>query len=56
MAENHGIWARWQAVILSQEPLGENAFRAVIDTTGFAAGDIQTKTCEKEEPFPFMKE
>ena len=42
--------------MLSQEPLGENAFRAVIDTTGFAAGDIQTKTCEKEEPFPFMKE
>ena len=56
MTENHGIGARWQAVILSQEPLGENAFRAVIDTTGFAARDIQTKTCEKEEPFPFMKE
>ena len=56
MAENHGIGARWQAVILSQESLGENAFRAVIDTSGFAAGDIQTKTCEKEEPFPFMKE
>ena len=55
MVENHGIGARRQAVI-SEEPLGENAFRAVIDTTGFAAGDIQTKTCEKEEPFPFMKE
>ena len=55
MAENHDVRSRRQSVIF-EEPLGENAFRAVIDTTGFAAGDIQTKTCEKEEPFPFMKE
>lgn len=55
MAENHGIGARWQAVILSQEPLDGNAFRAVIDATGYATGDIQTKTCEKKEPFPFLK-
>ena len=55
MDENHGIGARRQAVILSQEPLDEKAFRAVIDATGYATGDIQTKKCEKKELFPFLK-
>ena len=55
MAETQGIGARRQAVILSQEPLDEKAFRAVIDATGYATGDIQTKICEKKEPFPFLK-
>ena len=55
MAENHGIGARRQEVILSQEPLDENAFRAIIDATGYTTGDIQTKICEKKEPFPFLK-
>ena len=55
MDEDHGMGARRQAVILSQEPLDEKAFRAVIDATGYATGDIQTKICEKKEPFPFLK-
>lgn len=55
MDENYGIGARRQAVILSQDPLDEKAFRAVIDATGYATGDIQTKICEKKEPFPFLK-
>ena len=38
MDENHGIGARRQAVILSQEPLDEKTFRAVIDATGYATG------------------
>lgn len=55
MAENHDARSRRQVVILSKEPLDENAFRAVIDATGYATGGIQTKTCEKKEPFPFLK-
>ena len=56
MDENHGIGARRQAVILSQEPLYENALRAAIDAACYTTGgDIQTKSCEKKEPFPFLK-
>ena len=55
MAGNHDARSRRQTVILSKEPLDENAFRAVIDAIGYTAGDIQTKTCEKKELFPFLK-
>lgn len=55
MVENHGIEARRQAVVLSKEALDENAFRAVIDATGYTTGDTQTKMCEKKELFPFLK-
>ena len=47
--------SKGETVILSKEPLDEKAFRAVIDATGYATGDIQTKICEKKEPFPFLK-
>ena len=55
MAENHDIGARRQSVILSQEPSDENVLRAAIDAACYTAGDIQTKTCEKKELFPFLK-
>ena len=42
-------------MILSQEPLDENVLRAAIDAACYTAGDIQTKTCEKKELFPFLK-
>ena len=52
---NHDARSRRQAVILSQEPLYENALRAAIDAACYTAEDIQTKTCEKKELFPFLK-
>lgn len=55
MAENHDAGARQQAVVLSKDALDENAFRAVIDATGYTTGDTQTKMCEKKELFPFLK-
>ena len=55
MAENHDIGARRQSVILFQEPSDENVLRAAIDAACYTAGDIQTKTCEKKELFPFLK-
>ena len=55
MAENHDIGARRQSVILSQEPSDENVLRAAIDAACYTVGDIQTKTCEKKELFPFLK-
>ena len=55
MAENHDARSRRQSVILSKEALDENAFRAVIDATGYTTGDTQTKMCEKKELFPFLK-
>ena len=55
MDENHGIGARRQAVILSQEPLDENALRAAIDATGYTAGEISTAVYEKKGFFHFGK-
>ena len=46
---------KMQTVILSQEPLDENALRAAIDAACYTTGDIQTKTCEKKESFPSLK-
>ena len=42
-------------MILSQEPSDENVLCAAIDAACYTAGDIQTKTCEKKELFPFLK-
>ena len=55
MAENHDARSRRQSVILSKEPLDENAFRAAIDAACYTAGDIQTTTCERKELFPVLK-
>ena len=46
---------KMQTVILSKEPLDENALRAAIDAACYTTGDIQTKICEKKELFPFLK-
>ena len=55
MDENHGIGARRQAVIISQEPLDEKALRAAIDATGYKAGEICTETYVKRGLFSFLK-
>ena len=47
--------SKGETVILSQEPSDENVLRAAIDAACYTAGDIQTKTCEKKELFPFLK-
>lgn len=44
-----------ETVILSKEPLGENALRAAIDATGYAAGEISAAVCEKKGFFHFGK-
>ena len=49
------IGARRQSVILSQEPLDENAIRAAIDATGYTAGEISTAVYEKKGFFHFGK-
>ena len=52
---NHDARSRRQAVILSQEPLYENALRAAIDATGYTAGEIGTAVYEKKGFFHFGK-
>ena len=47
--------SKGETVILSQEPLDENALRAAIDTTGYTAGEIHTETYEKKGLFHFGK-
>ena len=42
-------------MILSKEPLGENALRAAIDATGYTAGEISTAVYEKKGFFRFGK-
>ena len=44
-----------ETVILSKEPLGENAFRAAINATGYMAGEISTAVYEKKGFFRFGK-
>ena len=43
-------------MILSQEPLDENALRAAIDATGYTAGEIRTAVYEKKGFFRFGKQ
>lgn len=47
--------SKGETVILSQEPLDENALRAAIDATGYAAGEISAAVCEKKGVFHFGK-
>ena len=46
---------KMQTVILSQEPLDENALRAAINATGYTAGEISTAVYEKKGFFHFGK-
>ena len=56
MAENHDTRSRRQAVILSQEPLDENAFRAVIDATCYTTGGYPNEDMRKEGAVPILEE
>ena len=47
--------SKGETVILSQEPLDENALRAAINTTGYTAGEIHAETYEKKGLFHFGK-
>ena len=47
--------SKGETVILSQEPLDENALRAAIDATGYMAGEISTAVYEKKGFFHFGK-
>ena len=42
-------------MILSKEPLGENALRAAINATGYTAGEISAAVYEKKGFFHFGK-
>ena len=47
--------AKGKTVILSKEPLDENALRTAIDATGYTAGEIHAETYEKKGLFHFGK-
>ena len=47
--------SKGETVILSQEPLDENALRTAIDATGYTAGKISTAVYEKKGFFHFGK-
>ena len=47
--------SKGETVILSKEPLGENALRAAINATGYMAGEISTEVYEKKGFFHFGK-
>ena len=47
--------SKGETVILSKEPLGENALRAAINATGYMAGEISTAVYEKKGFFHFGK-
>ena len=47
--------AKGKTVILSKEPLDENALRAAIDATGYTAGEIRAAPYEKKGLFSFLK-
>ena len=46
--------SKGETVILSKEPLGENALRAAINATGYMAGEISTAVYEKKGFFHFI--
>ena len=48
--------SKGETVILSKEPLDENALRDAIDATGYAAGEIRTETYKKRKLLSFLKE
>ena len=47
--------AQGETVILSKEPLDENALRTAIDATGYTAGEIHAETYEKKGLFHIGK-
>ena len=47
--------SKGETVILSKEPLGENALRAAINATGYMAGEISAAVYEKKGFFHFGK-
>ena len=47
--------SKGETVILSKEPLDENALRAAINATGYTAGEIHAETYEKKGLFHFGK-
>ena len=47
--------SKGETVILSKEPLDENALRTAIDATGYTAGEIHAETYEKKGLFHFGK-
>ena len=48
--------SKGETVILSKEPLGENALRAAINATGYTAGGDQRRSLREERLFPFWEE
>ena len=47
--------SKGETVIVSKEPLDENALRAAIDATGYTAGKIHAAPYEKKGLFSFLK-
>ena len=47
--------SKGETVILSQEPLDENALRAAIDATGYTAGEMSIAPYEKKGRLSFLK-
>lgn len=47
--------SKGETVILSKEPLDENALRTAIDAIGYTAGKIHAETYEKKGLFHFGK-
>ena len=47
--------SKGETVILSKEPLGENALRAAINATGYMAGEIRAAPYERKGLFSFLK-
>ena len=43
--------SKGETVILSEEPLDENALRTAIDATGYTAGEIHAETYKKRDCF-----
>ncbi len=47
--------SKGRTVILSREPLDENALRAAIQATGYRVGEIHGEPYEKKGLFSFLK-
>lgn len=47
--------SKGRTVILSKEPLDENALRAAIQATGYRVGEIHGEPYEKKRLFSFLK-
>ena len=47
--------SKGETVIVSKEPLDENALRAAIDATGYTAGGNRVAPYEKKGLFSFLK-